>query len=98
MSPASAGRKRRPGTSPTELGSWRRVVRLLAPEPERAADSGEHRRDRRFVEPGVLTASRHSVARLLLADPLDDLPDAPTENGVTAIDNPHVLSFPRGRA
>src|SRR5438876_3978095 len=67
---------------------------LLTPEPQRAADRGEDRRERRLVQARVLPAPGHGRAGLLLPEPLRDLPDPPTEHGVPSIDNPHSsLSF-----
>src|SRR6266571_3761543 len=70
------------------------LVRLLAPEPERTAESGEDRGDRGLVQSRVLSAPRHGCACLLLPEPLRDLPNTPAEHGVPSIDNPHSpLSF-----
>src|SRR6266511_248627 len=72
---------------------WRGVVRLLSPEPEGAANGGEHRGDRRLIQPGVLAGPRDGVAGLLLPESLCKLPDAPTENCVAPIDDSHVPPF-----
>src|SRR2546423_13078965 len=67
-----------------------RLLRLLAPEPERTADGSEDRGERGLVQAGMLPAPGHGRARLPLPEPLRDLPHAPTEHGVPSIDNPHV--------
>src|SRR6266511_1146019 len=72
---------------------WRGVVRLLSPEPEGAANGGEHRGDRRLIQPGVLAGPRDGIASLLLPESLCKLPDAPTENCVAPIDDSHVPPF-----
>src|SRR5215211_2848456 len=77
------------------------VVRpALAPEPERAADSRETGRDRPLVRPHRLArAARDGVARLLLRDPLADLPDRPAEDGVPLVEHAHRgASLPGRRA
>src|SRR6266508_4198427 len=71
----------------------RRLVRLLTPEPQRPADRREDRGDRRLVQAGMLTRPGHSGPSFPLAEILCDLPDAPAENRVTPIDDPHVSPF-----
>src|SRR5712691_8090344 len=93
MIPASAGLSRPAGTSATT--SLRRLVRLLAPEPERAPRGREHRGDCSLVQTGMLAGSRHGCAGLALPDLLRDLPHAPAENGVPSIDDRHGSPFPR---
>src|SRR5438874_7871573 len=65
------------------------LVRLLAPEPQCTAESGEDRGDRGLVQSRVLPGPGHGRAGLLPPEPLRDLPDTPTEHGVPSIDNPH---------
>src|SRR5713226_4723879 len=92
MIPASAGLSRPAGTSATT--SLRRFVRLLAPEPERAARSREHRRDCSLVQPGMLTGARHGRTGLALPELLRDLPHTPAEYRVPSIDDAHGSPFP----
>src|SRR5919198_1455381 len=88
ISPASAGRTNPAGMSVT-LGAGVRL-RLLPPEPERSADRREDRGERRLVQAAVLARPRNGRLRLPLAEALRQLPDPPSEHGVTPIDNPHL--------
>src|SRR6185437_4729641 len=83
-----------------------RLVRLLPPDPQRAADGRSDRGKGALVQPGVISRARNGLLRLLLAELLGQLPDTPPQQGVASVDNSHgspfvgeptKVAFPRGR-
>src|SRR5580765_4073050 len=83
-----------------------RLVRLLPPDPQRAAGGRSDRRKGALVQPGVISRTRNGFLRLLLAELLGQLPDTPAQQGVASVDNSHGSpfvgeptkgAFPRGR-
>src|SRR3954469_7544984 len=63
--PASAGRTKPAGTSPTLRAGAGRLVGLLAPEPEHAAGGRQDRGDGGLVQPRVITCPRHGGTSLV---------------------------------
>src|SRR6185437_3356099 len=107
--PARTGRfpRERDAASREELALRAgRLVRLLPPDPQRAAGGRSDRGKGALVQPGVISRARNGLLRLLLAELLGQLPDAPAQQGVASVDNSHgspfvgeptKVAFPRGR-
>src|ERR671936_798088 len=69
----------------------------LAPEGQRAGESGDSDREQRLVRAAAFDRRRGAL-RLAPGDALAELPDAPTENGVAGVDRLEVVrSDARGR-
>src|SRR4249919_2070453 len=70
-----------------------RLVRLLPPDPQHAAEGRNHRRKGALVQPGVISRARNGRLRLLLAVLLGKLPDTPAQYGVASVHNSHGSPF-----
>src|SRR5438874_3520896 len=88
--PSPSGRKGRSYAS-AAAGALARALAaaLLAPEHQGAGDPRKREPEQRLVRLSALDGRRRALC-LALEDALADLPDAPAEDGVTAVDDAHA--------
>src|SRR5438874_10347065 len=88
--PSPSGRKGRSYAS-AAAGALARALAaaLLAPEHQGAGDPRKREPEQRLVRLSALDGRRRALC-LALEDALADLPDAPAEDGVTAVDDTHA--------